>query len=82
MKELFTMIKEMLEGKIEIVFNQKEKRAYHYTITPYTFSPKLGKKLVSNTFVDIGQGILQVMEDIFKKEHKEYKKIANVYIES
>ena len=45
-KELLTMIKEMLQGKVEIDFS--DKRSTHYIITPYTFNPKLGKKLINN----------------------------------
>lgn len=78
-RELLTMIKEMLGNKIAINFSGK-KRDDHYTISPYTFSPKLGKKLVSNSFVDIGQGILQVTDEIFRTHHKEYKKISDLYI--
>jgi len=78
-KELLTMIKEILHGKVEINFSGK-KRDDHYTISPYTFSPKIGKKLISTSFVDIGQGILEVMDEIFRTHHKEYKKIADIYI--
>ena len=57
----------MLDEKVKIVF-KKGKRQHHYAITPYTFSPKLGRKFVSNTFIDIGQGVLQIMEEIFKSK--------------
>ena len=78
-REFLTMIKEMLNNDVAINFSGR-KRQDHYTISPYTFSPKLGKKLVSTSFVDIGQGILQVMDEIFCTHHREYKKISDLYI--
>ena len=38
----------------------------HYSLTPYSFAPKVGKKLVSNYYTDIGQGLLELMEDMHK----------------
>lgn len=67
-KELLTMIKEMLQDKVEVVM-LPGKKSLHYTITPYVFAPKLAKKLVSNTFTDIGEGLLQVMREIYEKLH-------------
>ena len=78
-RELLTMINEMLEGNVKINFQNKNVE-HHYTVTPYTFSPKLGRKLVSSSFVDIGQGILQVMDEIFRTHHREYKKISDIYV--
>lgn len=61
--ELFEMIKEILGDRIDITY-QKEKSPNHYRITPYSFNPSLSKKLVSNPFIDIGQGIVACLEDI------------------
>jgi hypothetical protein len=33
--------------------------------------PKLGKKLTSNPFTDMGQGLLEIMEDIYNKKLSE-----------
>lgn len=68
-KDLLLMIQEMLQGNVELkMLNQDYKG--HYNLTPYTFLPKPGKKLVSNSFVDIGQGLLEVMNDLYiEKEH-------------
>jgi|Deesub1362A_J573_1020465.scaffolds.fasta_scaffold02637_4 UDP-glucose 4-epimerase len=72
-KELLTMIKEMLDNRVEINM-LPGKESLHYTITPYTFSPKLAKKLVSNMFIDIGEGLVRVMEEIYEKLHSDYCK--------
>jgi UDP-glucose 4-epimerase len=33
-------------------------------MTPYRYTPKHAKKLVPSEFVDLGQGILEVVEEI------------------
>lgn len=65
-KELMTMIRDMLDGKVEITFLGKRPK-HHYAIVPYTFSPKIGKRMTVNPSFDIGQGLLQMMEDIYKR---------------
>jgi UDP-glucose 4-epimerase len=36
----------------------------HYSITPYTFRPKRARKLVSSWYVDMGQGLVDCLEEI------------------
>jgi UDP-glucose 4-epimerase len=69
--ELFTMIKEMLKKdiKVEYVQPESEDPMHHYTMTPYTFMPKVGKKYVKHYYTDIGQGLLICMQEIFTKLH-------------
>jgi UDP-glucose 4-epimerase len=64
--ELFIMIKEILKKDLEINYTQHDLME-HYTITPYTFLPKLGKKYVKHYYVDMGQGLLLCMQEIFDK---------------
>ena len=62
-KDLFKMIDEMIGGvEVEYLNNNS---LLHYSITPYSFSPKMGKKLVNNPYVDMGQGILHCMDEIY-----------------
>ncbi|KJR43930.1 nucleoside-diphosphate-sugar epimerase [Candidatus Magnetoovum chiemensis] len=68
-KEIMAMISEMLRKNITIEFTQDEPTG-HYTITPYVFHPKLGKKLVVNPHIDLGQGILDCISDIYEKTYK------------
>jgi len=65
-KDLMIMIKEMLNNETEIEFKSVD-LSDHYEITPYNFSPKLAKRLQSNHYVDLGQGILDIMGEIYKK---------------
>lgn len=63
---VFTMIAEMLNKDLKFVY-KNEPNSTHYMVTPYSFSPKLGKKLVPPMQIDIGQGILHIMEEIHRK---------------
>ncbi len=63
-RELLTMIREMLDNKITIEYKPSLKKS-HYAITPYNFAPKLAKKLVSRTYFDLGQGILDYIHNIY-----------------
>lgn len=63
-KDLLMMIKEMLDNKIKIEFLSANKN-HHYEITPYSFSPKIGKRLTGKTYLDLGQGILDSISTIY-----------------
>jgi len=69
-RDLLEMIKEMLGNNIEIIYKPK-KTNEHYKITPYSFNPKLGRKLVNNPHIDMGQGLLNCMAEIYQSIHKE-----------
>ena len=70
-KDLLHMIKEMFENKIELEFKESVVEE-HYEITPYNFSPKLAKKITDNSHVDLGQGILDLLNNIhFKNKNKQ-----------
>jgi len=59
-KDIMIMIKEMLNNVIQIEYKPVDS-SEHYEITPYNFSPKLAKRVQSNHYVDLGQGILEMM---------------------
>lgn len=65
--DLFIMIQEILKKDIKIIYQPKSMD--HYTITPYTFVPKIGKKYVKHYYVDMGQGLLLCMQEIFDKTY-------------
>jgi UDP-glucose 4-epimerase len=67
-KDLLLMIKEMLNNEINIEYISPSFN-YHYEITPYSFSPKIGKKLISNSYLDLGQGILDCLNTLYKELH-------------
>lgn len=65
-KDLMVMIKEMLDNKIELEFLPAES-TIHYEITPYSFNPKVAKRFISNYYMDLGQGILDLLSSIYKE---------------
>lgn len=68
--ELFTMIKEILNGDVEISLN-KDVNDHHYKITPYSFQPSTCKKLVPNPYIDMGQGILDCIREIHSEGNED-----------
>ena len=78
-KDLMVMIREMLGNRIELEF-LPNKSNVHYEITPYSFTPRIAKKLVSGHYLDMGQGLLQCLKDIYKEEHH-YKELNGVMVE-
>ena len=62
-RDMLEMIKEMLKKDIRLEFSIKPNN-YHYSITPYSFIPKVGSKLVSNLYVDMGQGFLECLQEL------------------
>jgi UDP-glucose 4-epimerase len=76
-KDLLIMIKEMLGNKIEVEYLPTDAGPYsevHYEVTPYSFNPRIAKKIISEYYLDMGQGILQVLQEIHTK-HLSDKKI-------
>lgn len=69
-EDLFVMFSEILGKTIDHNYISNDTKDGHYRITPYTFTPKTGKKLTTPYYVDMGQGILQVIEEIYQHKSK------------
>jgi UDP-glucose 4-epimerase len=67
-KDIMIMIKEILGNKIELEFLPTDS-SLHYEMTPYTFNPKVARRFVSNSYLDLGQGLLQCLDEIYRKYH-------------
>ena len=65
-KDLHTMVKEILGNKIKLEYLPDVSNT-HYEITPYSYNPKVAQKLVSTVFHDMGQGIIECLEEIDAK---------------
>jgi len=63
-RELVTLIKEILGGKLDVQFAPELFTADHYSITPYRYTPKEARKMVPTTFFDLGQGVLELIEEV------------------
>jgi len=72
-KELLAMIQEILGKKVEVEFEPAESVHWHYTLTPYRFTPREARKIVPAVFVDLGQGILDLVEEVYQSTEDENK---------
>jgi len=61
--ELFEMINEILGNTLQIQI-ENTVLENHYKITPYSIQPIVSRKLISNPFIDMGQGILECIKSI------------------
>lgn len=76
--EILDMINEILGNKIKVVYHNQESKS-HYTQTPYSYIPRVGRKIVCNPYCDLGQSLVEILHEIDSKEpcniigNKEYK---------
>jgi len=63
-KDFLYMVKEILGNSIEISFESARTDSAHYNLTPYSFIPKIGYKLTSDCYHDMGQGLLECINEI------------------
>lgn len=61
--DLLKMLGEILGIKDPVQFTETE-YAGHYIRTPYAYQPKLGRKYVPPMHVDLGQGLLQLINEV------------------
>ena len=74
--ELLTMIKEIMQNRLNIEQIQDDNFG-HYKITPYSFHPTVAKKLVANPYIDLGQGLLECIQEIHKEIYNGELRIEN-----
>ncbi len=67
-KDVMTMISEIMPWPVELHFDEAN-AVHHYEVTPYAFQPRIGRKLVLNEHVDLGQGLLDCLREINKELH-------------
>jgi UDP-glucose 4-epimerase len=66
--DMFAMIFE-IEGKdMKVKYLNKHISTSHYGKTPYRYTPKTSMKITPSEFVDLGQGILDLIEEIHKNK--------------
>lgn len=65
--DVMRMISEMMPNRPEVTFGDKIMAA-HYVTTPYQYNPKMARKMTSNAHIDLGQGLLDCIEEQFSKQ--------------
>ena len=71
-REMLEMVQEILKKEVTFKFSNAPNN-FHYTLTPYSFIPKIGSKLVSNLYVDMGQGLLECLQEISRELEQSQK---------
>ena len=64
--DLLTMINEIMQNKLDVI-QVSDNNMGHYKITPYSYHPTVAKKLVANPYIDLGQGLLECIQEISKE---------------
>ena len=59
--EMLEMLREILNGDVEIQLGDGNITG-HYMQTPYNYTPRLGRKMTRNNFIDLGLGLLDVIQ--------------------
>jgi UDP-glucose 4-epimerase len=65
-RDVMTMISEIMPWPVALHFDEANP-VHHYQITPYAFQPRIGRKLVLNEHVDLGQGLLDCLREIHQQ---------------
>jgi len=67
-REALSVIREIANQDIEIEFCSEGSlyESTHYHMTPYRYIPRQGKKIIPSTFVDIGEGILELIDEVYQ----------------
>lgn len=61
--ELLKMLAEILGRPDSVEFLEGD-QVGHYVRTPYAYQPKLGRKYIPPMHVDLGQGLLQLIDEV------------------
>ena len=68
-KDILNVISEIMGNRVEIVYKENANALEnHYEMTPYSYTPKVGYKLTSNLFTDLGQGLIEIMTEIDNRQ--------------
>lgn len=61
--DLLQIINEIMNHSVDIRFHHTSSQD-HYSLTPYSYTPKVGLKVTLNGYTDLGQGLLQCLAEI------------------
>jgi UDP-glucose 4-epimerase len=71
--DLLSMIRSMLGGNVTINYREPDKTSAgataHYDVSPYAFNPKVARKIIRTSYVDLGQGLLDLIQQAYRERH-------------
>lgn len=59
--DMLEMLREIFNNQVNIELGQDDLTG-HYMQTPYNYTPRLGRKMTRNTYIDLGLGLLDVIQ--------------------
>ena len=65
--DLLKVLSEILGYKEEEIEFKTYEHPDHYVRTPYSYEPKLGRNYTPNLNIDMGQGLLELIQEVQKK---------------
>ena len=68
--ELISVLFEIAGKERSVNYHGENTRPDHYGHTPYRYTPKSAKKIVPQEFVDLGQGLLDIIEEIHQEQNQ------------
>ena len=66
--DMISLLFEICGKDRNVEYVQDDKNRGHYVSTPYRFTPKVSVKLCPDEYIDLGQGILQLIEEVAEKK--------------
>lgn len=69
-RDMIEMIREIMNKPIEVEYRNHSSEL-HYHMTPYNFTPKYSYKLTNNCYRDIGQGLIECLNEMYEKDQQE-----------
>lgn len=65
--DLISVLFEIVGKERRVNYHGEKAHSDHYGNTPYRYTPKSAKKIVPREFVDLGQGLLDLVEEVHRE---------------
>ena len=62
--DMFSMLFEIAGKELNVKYLDEQQGSSHYGNTPYRYTPKPSLKVIPTEFIDLGQGLLNLVEEI------------------
>ena len=62
--DMFSMLFEIAGKELNVKYLDEQQGSSHYGNTPYRYTPKPSLKVIPTEFIDLGQGLLNIVEEI------------------
>lgn len=66
--DMLAMLFEIMNKKFKVKYSSNDIKTFHYGNTPYRYKPKSSMKMVPTEYVDFGQGLLDIVEEVCNKK--------------